>query len=112
MYTQGENFYYTIDEEEYELHILEVVTLGENEYLVTEDYSGDLHIFRQDEDEDDLEYIDDKRDAEDVIQFWKDEYLLDGDIGDYEEDEYYDREDREIDNDYYDDYDDNYNDEY
>ena len=32
-------------------------------------------------------------DAMEVIEYWREEYLAGDDIGDYEEDEYYDRED-------------------
>ena len=32
-------------------------------------------------------------DAMEVIEYWREEYLSGDDIGDYEEDEYYDRED-------------------
>ncbi len=111
MYTQGETFYYDINDEEYQLHVLENVTIGEQEYFITEDFNGKIHVFKYDEEEDDIELILDKRDAQDVIEYWKDEYLVendDGDISDFEDDEYYDREDRKIDRDYYDDYDDNY----
>ena len=41
-----------------------------------------------------LKSIDDG-DASEVIDYWKEEYLLGEDIGDYEEDEYYDREDED-----------------
>ena len=92
MYSQGETFYYDIDDEEYELHVLENVIMGDKEYIIAEDFDGDVHVFLYDEDEEELEILDD---ASVVIDYWKEEYLLGEDIGDYEEDEYYDREDEE-----------------
>lgn len=94
MYSQGETFYYDIDDEEYELHVLENVIMGDKEYIIAEDFDGDVHVFLYDEDEEELEILDDG-DGSEVIDYWKEEYLLGEDIGDYEEDEYYDREDEE-----------------
>ena len=94
MYSQGETFYYDIDDEEYELHVLENVIMGDKEYIIAEDFDGDVHVFLYDEDEEELEILDDG-DASEVIDYWKEEYLLGEAIGDYEEDEYYDREDEE-----------------
>ena len=94
MYSQGETFYYDIDDEEYELHVLENVIMGDKEYIIAEDFDGDVHVFLYDEDEEELEILDDG-DASEVIDYWKEEYLLGEDSGDYEEDEYYDREDEE-----------------
>lgn len=102
MYTQGENFYYDIGGEELELHVLEIVAQGDKEYLITEDLDGKIHVFAYDEELDDIDYVDDRREARDIIEYWKDEYLLANDIGDYDGDEYYDREDLDIDGDYYD----------
>ena len=94
MYSQGETFYYDIDDEEFELSVVENITMKDKEYIIAEDYDGDVHVFLYDEDEEELEILDDG-DASEVIDYWKEEYLLGEDIGDYEEDEYYDREDEE-----------------
>ena len=109
MYTQGETFYFEINDEDFELHVLENVTMGENEYLITEDFDGKVRVFKYDEQEEDLEFIEDKREAQEIIEFWKDEYLISSDISDFDDDEYYDREDRDVDHNFYD-YDDNYDD--
>lgn len=53
-----------------------------------------MHVFIYDEDEDDIFLVEDEDEAAQLIQDWKDEYLDGEDIGDYEDDEYYDREDR------------------
>ena len=94
MYSQGETFYYDIEDEEYELSVLSTFLVGEQEYLITEDFDGTLHVFIYDEDEDDIFLVEDEDEAAQLIQDWKDEYLDGEDIGDYEDDEYYDREDR------------------
>ena len=109
MYVQGENFDFDIDGEEHELNVLEIVTLGEADYLITEDFDGNLFVFLSDEENEDIQLIEDRREARDIIQYWRDECLLAGNIADFEEDEYYDREDRDLEDDY-DDYDDNYRD--
>lgn len=107
MYSQGETFYHDIDDEEYELHVLENVIMGDKEYIIAEDFDGEIHVFYYDEDEEEI-YLMEDSDASEVIEYWKEEYLLGEDISDFEEDEYYDREDEEytdkFDNeDYYDD---------
>ena len=94
MYSQGETFYYDIEDEEYDLSVLSTFLVGEQEYLITEDFDGALHVFIYDEDEDDIFLVEDEEEAAQLIQYWKEEYLDGEDIGDYEEDEYYDREDR------------------
>lgn len=104
MYTYGETFYYEVDEENLEMHVLENVVLGDEEYIVTEDYEGKIHVFFYDEDEDEINYVADRRHAQEIIEYWRDEYLIGADIGDYDDDEYYDREDKLGDRDYFDDY--------
>ncbi|MGL6120611.1 MAG: hypothetical protein ACRC0V_08915, partial [Fusobacteriaceae bacterium] len=84
MYTQGETFYFEVNEEDFELHVLENVTMGENEYLITEDFDGKIRVFKYDEQEEDIEFIEDKREAQEIIEFWKDEYLISSDISDFD----------------------------
>ncbi|MHD0317887.1 MULTISPECIES: hypothetical protein [Fusobacterium] len=92
MYSQGETFYHDIDDEEYELHVIENVVMGDKEYIIAEDFDGQIHVFLYNEDEEDI-YLMEDSDAMEVIEYWREEYLSGDDIGDYEEDEYYDRED-------------------
>ena len=92
MYSQGETFYHDIDDEEYELHVIENVVIGDKEYIIAEDFDGQIHVFLYNEDEEDI-YLMEDSDAMEVIEYWREEYLSGDDIGDYEEDEYYDRED-------------------
>lgn len=100
MYSQGETFYYDIEDEEYELSVLANLVLGEQEYLITEDFDGHLYVFLYDEDEDEVFLVEDEDEAEHLISYWKEEYLDGDDIGDFEEDEYYDREDSYQEKDY------------
>ena len=92
MYSKGETFYHDIDDEEYELHVIENVVMGDKEYIIAEDFDGQIHVFLYDEEEEDI-YLMEDSDAMEVIEYWREEYLSGDDIGDYEEDEYYDRED-------------------
>lgn len=94
MYSQGETFYYNIDDEEFELNVIENISMRDREYIIAEDYDGELHVFEYDEDEEDI-YLMEDSDAMEVIEYWQSEYLDGEDIGDYEDDEYYDREDEE-----------------
>lgn len=91
MYSQGESFYYNIDDEEFELTVLENLIIRDKEYLITEDFDGNNYVFLYDDDE--LEYIDDTSEVNSILDYWKDEYLNSENIGDWDEDEYYDRED-------------------
>lgn len=94
MYSQGETFFYNIDDEEFELSVVENISMRDKEYIIAEDYDGEFHVFEYDEDEEEI-YILDEVDAMEVIEYWQNEYLDGEDIGDYEDDEYYDREDEE-----------------
>ena len=66
--------------------------MGDKEYIIAEDFDGQIHVFLYNEDEEDI-YLMEDSDAMEVIEYWREEYLSGDDIGDYEEDEYYDRED-------------------
>ncbi len=100
MYSQGETFYYDIDGDDYELTVLENFVLDGKEYILAEDIDGDLHVFYVDEDEEELYLVEDKKEFRKVVDYWKEECLLDEDISDFEDDEYYDREDNELDHDF------------
>ena len=96
MYAVGETFYHEIFEEEYELHVIGEVMSGGKEYIIAEDFDGEKHTFVYDENEEELTHIEDEDEAEEVIECWEVEYNGSGtaDIGDWEDDEYYDREDK------------------
>lgn len=92
MYSHGETFYYDIDGDEYELTVLESFILDSKDYILAEDFDGDLHVFFVDEDEEELHLVEDKKEFREALNYWKEECLLEEDISDFEDDEYYDRE--------------------
>ncbi len=97
MYSHGETFNYDIDGDDYELTVLETFFLEDKEYIVAEDFDGDLHAFYIDEDDEEVVLVEDKKEFRMVIGYWKEECLLDEDISDFDEDLYYDREDSDVD---------------
>lgn len=114
MYSQGENFYYDIDGDEYELTVLENFIFEGRDYVVSEDFDGEIYVFLYDEDEEEIFLVEDKKEKKSVIEYWKNEYRIENDISDFEDDEYYDREDEMEDRDFDDDeyYIDSENDDY
>lgn len=112
MYSQGDIFYYNYDGDEYELNVLENFILDNKEYIITEDHDGDIHVFFYDEDEEDLLLVDDRDEKKAVIAYWRNECLLDEDIGDFEDDEYYDREDELLNKDFDREFDEEYENNY
>lgn len=92
MYSQGDTFNYDINGDEYELDVLGNFVLDGDEYIITEDFDGEIHIFRYDEDEEEIILVESKSQIKTVLKYWKEEYFSGEDISDFEEDEYYDRE--------------------
>lgn len=101
MYSQGESFDYTIDGDEFELTVLETLIIRDKEYLITEDFDGAYHVFLYDEEYEELEHIDDINEANSILDYWKDEYGDSEDLGDWDDDSYYDREDSYDKHDFY-----------
>lgn len=101
MYSQGETFYYDIEDEEYELTVLETFRYEDVEYIIAEDFDGRFYAFFYDENEDDIIHVSDSHDEDSIISYWKEEHYLDGDNSGYDDEDYYDRDDE----DYYDKYD-------
>lgn len=93
MYSQGETFYFDFDGDEYELNVLENFLFESKDYIIAEDYDGDIYVFYYDEDEDEIILVESDDEEKAVIDHWRDEYLIEDDISDFEDDEYYDRED-------------------
>lgn len=92
MYSQGDTFNYDINGDEYELDVLGNFVLDGDEYIITEDFDGEIHIFCYDEDEEEIILVESKSQIKTVLKYWKEEYFSGKDISDFEEDEYYDRE--------------------
>ena len=102
MYAVGETFYHEIFEEEYELHVIGDLIENGKEYIIAEDFDGEKYAFVYDENEEELSHIEDEDDAIEVMDFWETEYsgAASANIGDWEGDEYYDREDSKTDENY------------
>ncbi len=93
MYAVGETFYYEISDEEYELHVIGDIILGGKEYIIAEDFEGNKWAFLFDENEEDIILMEDDE-AFEIKEHWEEEYLgSSSDIGDWDEDSYYERED-------------------
>lgn len=93
MYAVGETFYHEILDEEYELNVIGDIILGGIEYLIAEDFEGGKWAFLFDEDEEEVILMDEDE-ALEIITYWEKEYFGgNADIGDWDEDGYYDRED-------------------
>ncbi len=93
MYSQGETFYYEIEDEEYELCTLENFNLNNTEYVIAEDIDGTLFVFYCDEDQEELFLVDDDTEIESVLDYWREELLVSDDIEDFDNDSYYEKED-------------------
>ncbi|RUA06142.1 MAG: hypothetical protein DSY38_04865 [Fusobacteria bacterium] len=94
MYAIGENFEYLIDDEELDISVIGDIMLFGDEYLIGEDLEGQKYVFIYREDEEIVELIEDEDEISDILDSWEDEYFAGGtDIGDWEDDSYYERED-------------------
>ena len=92
MYSLGEYFY--CKELECELETLFNLTYENEDYIIAENEEGDKYVFISDEDDDDeVKLIEDEDTAEEILEYWEEEYMDKADIGDWEDDGYYDRED-------------------
>lgn len=98
MYAIGETFYHEIFEEEHELNVVGDIMLGGHEYIVAEGFDGVKYAFVYDENEEEIQHIEEESDAEEVLEFWETEYngAATADIGDWDGDGYYDREDSKV----------------
>ena len=97
MYAVGENFEYLIEEDELEVSVIGDIILFGDEYLIGEDLEGQRYVFIYREDDEMVELVGDEDEATDILDSWEDEYFAGGtDIGDWEDDSYYEREDNLI----------------
>lgn len=98
MYGVGDVFNMEIDNEDVEISIIGEVRYLGDEFFIGEDEDGTRFAFKCDEeDEDIVGLVEDEDEASEVLETWESEYL-DGDmnIGDWEGDSYYEREDRMV----------------
>jgi len=95
MYAVGENFEYMIEDEEYDISVIGDIMMFGDEYLIGEDIEGKRYVFIYIENEETVELVDDLDESSDILDNWEEEYLAGGiDIGDWDDDSYYEREDK------------------
>ncbi|WP_028856509.1 hypothetical protein [Psychrilyobacter atlanticus] len=95
MYAVGENFEYMIEDEERDMSVVGDIMMFGDEYLIGEDLDGKRYVFIYREDEEIVELVDEEDEASDILDNWEDEYYAGGtNIGDWDDDSYYEREDK------------------
>lgn len=93
MYSIGDYFDYEVEGEEIEFEVLATLTYDSDDYVITDNGEGTFHVFL-DNDDDDLSLVEDDDIVSDVLEYWKESLKEDSNIGDWEDDEYYEREDK------------------
>lgn len=106
MFSLGEYFYCNDLQEE--LEVLFTLTYENVDYVIAENEEGDKYVFVSDEDEDEVNLVEDEELTDEILGYWEEEYLDKADIGDWDDDTYYDREDHVKINDNFEDYDEEY----
>lgn len=94
MFSLGDYFTKEISGNEYDFEIIDTVTYDSEDYLIADSGEGETFVFI-DNDEDELEYVNDPDLTDEILDFWR--YSQDhpsDNIGDWDDDEYYDREDK------------------
>ncbi|MDP0488890.1 MAG: hypothetical protein Q7K36_05175 [Fusobacterium sp. JB020] len=94
MFSLGDYFTKEISGNEYDFEIIDNVTYESEDYLLADNEEGETFVFI-DTEGDKPEYLEDPDLSDEILDFWRysEDTSLDN-IGDWEEDEYYDREDR------------------
>ncbi len=94
MYAVGENFEYLIEDEELDISVIGDIMMFGDEYLIGEDLDGTRYVFIYREDDEIVELVSDEDESADILDNWEEEYYAGGtDIGDWDDDSYYERED-------------------
>ena len=106
MYSPGEFFYYEDLGTEFE--VLFNLNYDHAEYLIAENEDGERQVFLSNDEEETIELIEDEDLIDEILEYWEEEYLDKSDIGDWDEDEYYDREDHVNIDDQFEDFDEEY----
>jgi len=94
MYSQGESFFYEINDDEVEFNVLANIEYEDKEYIIAENLEGDTFIFFYDDTEENIELVEFDVEASEIISYWKDEFDEDDSPVDLGDEDYYDREDR------------------
>ena len=95
MYAVGENFEYLIEDGELDISVIGDIMMFGDEYLIGEDLDGKRYVFIYKEEEEIVELVEEEEESSDILDNWEEEYYAGGtDIGDWEGDSYYEREDK------------------
>jgi len=95
MYAVGENFDYLIEDEENDISVIGDIMMFGDEYLIGENLDGKRYVFIYREDEEIVELVNEEDEASDILDNWEEEYYAGGtNIGDWDDDSYYEREDK------------------
>jgi len=97
MYAVGENFEHLIEDEELDISVIGDIMMFGDEYLIGEDLDGTRYVFIYREDDEMVELVGDEDESSEILDDWEEEYYAGGtDIGDWDDDSYYEREDSAI----------------
>lgn len=92
MYAVGESFNYEIDEEEVEITIVGDIFIRGKEYIIGETNEGKKIVFKYDDEDEDVKYVDDDDEKNKLVSYWEDEYYGTIEEVNFWEDEYSDEE--------------------
>jgi DNA-directed RNA polymerase subunit delta len=105
MYSVGENFYYEIDDEEYEYYVIGDMIIKGKEYLVAEDEDHNKKVFIYDDIVEEILMVEGEEEQDELLEMWENEfYGTSEEIGIWADDEFnsdYDDEEEEVDNEDY-----------
>lgn len=105
MYSVGENFYYEIDDEEYEYYVIGDMIIKGKEYLVAEDEDHNKKVFIYDDIAEEIQMIDGEEEQDELLEMWENEfYGTSEEIGIWADDEFnsdYDDDEEEVENEDY-----------
>ena len=95
MYAVGENFEYMIEDQEYDISVVGDIMMFGDEYLIGEDLEGKRYVFIYKENEEMVQLVEEEDESTDILDNWEEEYYAGGtNIGDWDDDSYYEREDK------------------
>lgn len=89
MYSVGENFYYEIDDEEYEYYVIGDMIIKGKEYLVAEDEDHNKKVFIYDDIAEEIQMIDGEEEQDELLEMLENEfYGTSEEIGIWADDEF------------------------
>lgn len=74
MYSVGENFYYEIDDEEFEYFVIGDMIIKGKEYLIAEDEDHSKKVFIYDDMEEDILMVEGDEEQDELLELWENEF--------------------------------------